>query len=254
VTGFRALVLAGSRGGVDPAAAYAGVSHKALIELGGQTLLARVVGALSRAGATSIAVSTNDPAVTLAAHALDGQSVEVSVLDAAGGPSLSVAQGARTLGTPLLVTTADHALLEPDWVQRFLADVPPDADIAALLAPEAAVRAAAPETQRSYLAFKDGRYSGCNLFYLRNDKALAVIELWRQVEAYRKQPWKIAALIGPGMLVGYLTGRLTLDAAVARIGAKVGVAAVAVRTPYGAAAIDVDKPADLDLVRKMVES
>lgn len=251
---FSALVLAGSRGGTDPVADYAGVAHKALIELSGQTLLARVVGALAAAGASRIAVSTSDPAVAIAAHALHRSPAEVSVLDATGSPSLSVAQGARALGTPLLVTTADHALLEPQWVQRFLADVPKDADIAALLAPESEVRAAAPETQRSYLAFRDGRYSGCNLFYLRTDSALAVIDLWRQVEAHRKKPWKIAALLGPSMLLGYLTGALTLDGAVAHIGRKTGVKAAAVRTPFGRAAIDVDKPADLDLVRKLVGS
>jgi hypothetical protein len=42
VSGFGALILAGSRGGVDPLAAYAGVAHKALILLDGETLLARV--------------------------------------------------------------------------------------------------------------------------------------------------------------------------------------------------------------------
>ena len=134
---------------------------------------------------------------------------------------------------------------------RFLADVPAQADVAALLAPEAVVRAAAPETQRSYLRFRDGGYSGCNLFYLRNERALAIIDLWRQVERHRKQPWRIAAILGPSMLFGYLLGRLTLDQAVARLGRKAGVVVAAVRTPYGLCAIDVDKPADLDLVRTL---
>jgi len=249
VTGFTALVLAGSRGGPDPVAVYAKVAHKALIVLGGQTLLARVISALQAAGATRIAVSTSDPAV----GALVPAAPVGVVLEASAGPSLSVAQAARQLGTPLLVTTADHALLDGAWVSRFLADIPPDADIAALLAPEAVVRAAAPQTQRSYLSFRDGRYSGCNLFYLRNERALAAIDLWRQVEAHRKRPWRIAALLGPGMLIGYLLGRLTLDQAVARIGRKAGVTAAAVRTPYGLCAVDVDKPSDLDLVRSLVE-
>ena len=38
-------------GGADPVAAYGGAPHKALIRLGGETLLARVVGALRAAGA-----------------------------------------------------------------------------------------------------------------------------------------------------------------------------------------------------------
>lgn len=249
---FTALVLAGSRGEPDALSAYAGVSHKGLIELGGETLLARVIGALDRAGAGHIGVSASDPAIIEAVGRLK-TAARLEALPASTSPSLSVGQGARALGLPVLVTTVDHALLQPEWITRFLADIPASADVAALLAPEAAVRAAAPDTIRSYMKFRDGRYSGCNLFYLRNERALAVIDLWRQVETHRKQPWKIAAMLGPGMLLGYLLGRLTLDEAVRRLGRKAGVTAVAVRTPYGLAAVDVDKPADLDLVRRLVD-
>ena len=252
MTPFTVLVLAGSRGEPDALSAYADVSHKGLIQLGGHSLLARVIGALDDAGASYIGVSTSDPAIIEALGALKTKA-RVEALPASMSPSLSVRQGAQALGLPVLVTTVDHALLRPEWVQRFLADIPADADVAALLAPEAAVRAAAPDTIRSYMKFRDGRYSGCNLFYLRNERSLAVIDLWRQVEAHRKQPWKIAAMLGPTMLIGYLLGRLTLDDAVQRLGRKAGVEAAAVRTPYGLAAVDVDKPADLDLVRRLVE-
>ena len=246
MTGFTALVLAGSRGGIDPVAEYAGVSHKGLIVLGGETLLARVLGALKAAGATRIGVSTNDEGVA-------GQlPAGVERIASTSSPSLSVREGAEALGTPLLVTTVDHALLQPEWVRQFIADTPADVDIAVLMAPEGAVREAAPGTQRTYLRFRDRRYSSCNLFLLRTPKALAAVELWRRVEAYRKQPWRIALLMGPQVLLGYALGLLTLDAAVALIGRKAGVKAAAVRTAYGLAAVDVDKPADLDLVRKIV--
>lgn len=245
MTGFTALVLAGARPGPpDAVTAYAGVAHKALIMLEGQTLLARVIEALRGAGAGRILVSTNEPAVAQAATTLGAE-----VLAAAASPSLSVAEALEAASAPLLVTTSDHALLRAEWVSRFLADAPEDSDICALLAPEAAVRAAAPHTQRTYLAFADGRYSGCNLFLLRTPEAGAVIQLWRRVEVERKRPWRVAAMIGPGMLIGYALRRLTLDGAVARLGARTGVRAAAVRTPFGLAAVDVDKPSDLDLVR-----
>jgi CTP:molybdopterin cytidylyltransferase MocA len=250
VTGFRALVLAGSRPEIDPLLTYADVAHKSLITLQDQTLLARVVDALTMAGADSISVCTSHPAVIASVGQIT-TSARLEIIPAADSPSLSVAQGAQVMGFPLLVTTADHALLRPEWVQEFLAGVPDDADIAALLAPEVLVQAAAPEGKRTYLAFRDGRYSGCNLFYLRSEAGLGAVALWRQVEARRKQPWKIAALLGPGMLLAYLTGRLSLDQAVARLGRKAGVRACAVRTRHGLAAVDVDKPADLDLVRRL---
>jgi GTP:adenosylcobinamide-phosphate guanylyltransferase len=248
---FTALVLAGSRGGPDPVAGYAGVSHKALIELAGRSLLRRVVEALDAAGATRICVSSNDPDVA-AELATIRVSATLETIAAADGPSLSVRQAADRLGAPLLVTTADHALLEPQWVRQFIDAIPDGADIAALLAPEALVQAAAPGARRTYLRFRDGRFSGCNLFWLATPRALAAIDLWRRVEAHRKEPWRIAGLLGPSILLRYALNRLTLDGAVAAIGRKAGVTAAAVRSPYGLAAVDVDKPADLDLVRSLV--
>lgn len=247
MTGFSALVLAGSRGGVDPVAAYAGAPHKALIRLGGRTLLARVVGALREAGAGRIAVISSHPDVRAEAARLD-----VEAVDEAAGPSLSVKAGAERLGTPLLVTTADHALLEAAWVKRFLADVPPSVDVAALIAARATVEAAAPETQRTWLRLADGDWSGCNMFYLANPGALAVIDLWRRVEAERKRPWKMAQILGPRMLLRYVTRRLGLADAAVQLGRLAGVRAAIVETPYGLASVDVDKPADLDLVRRIV--
>jgi GTP:adenosylcobinamide-phosphate guanylyltransferase len=253
LTAFTALVLAGSRGGVDPVAAYAGVSHKGLIELGGRTLLQRVLKALDAAGATRVGVATNEAAI---ADALPDVRLKAKLqrLPAAQGPSLSVRQAAERLGTPLLVTTVDHALLQPEWIRQFLDAAPSEADVAVLLAPEAVVQAAAPQTQRTYLRFRDGRYSGCNLFLLRNERSLRAVDLWQRVEAHRKQPWRIAMMLGPATLAAYALGLLTLDDAVRAIGRRARVSAAAVRTPFGLAAIDVDKPADLDLVRTLVPS
>jgi GTP:adenosylcobinamide-phosphate guanylyltransferase len=251
LTGFTALLLAGSRPGDDPVAAYAGVGHKGLIELAGETLLARVLHALDAAGAARVFVSTDAPEIAAAAGKLRLKA-EVRVVPAAESPSRSVGQAAEATGTPLLVTTVDHALLRPEWVRQFLDAVPAEADIAVLVAPEAVVQAAAPGTRRTYLRMRDGRFSGCNLFLLRTPRALSAVALWRRVEAHRKQPWRIAGLLGPQMLLGYGLGLLTLDGAVRRLGRKAGATAAAVRTPYGLAAVDVDQPADLDLVRSIV--
>lgn len=247
MTPFNALVLAGSRGGVDAVAAYAGVAHKALITLKGTTLLARVVEALRVAGAGRVVVISSHPDVRAEVLRLG-----VEGLDEAAGPSLSVRRGVETIGTPLLVTTADHALLEGDWVRRFLDDVPADMDIAALVAARATVEAAAPDTERTWLKLADGQWSGCNLFWLANDRALGIIDLWRRVEAERKRPWRMAQILGPGFLLQYATGRLTLKNAATRLGRLAGLRAAIVETPYGLASVDVDKAADLDLVRRII--
>jgi 2-phospho-L-lactate guanylyltransferase (CobY/MobA/RfbA family) len=248
MTAYSALVLAGSRpGAADPVAAAEGVSHKALVSVGGAPMLARVIAALRGAGIARVAVSTTDPAVSALAAELG-----CIVLPALGGPSESVGAAFGILGAPLSVTTADHALLRPEWVRAFIDRTPPDTDVTILLARRDAIEAALPGTRRTYLRFADGHWSGCNLFLLASERAGAAIDTWRAVEADRKRPWRIAARLGPGMLLGYLTGRLTLSGAISRLGERIGIAARMVEAPDGLAAIDVDKASDLAEVRTIV--
>ncbi len=242
-----AVILAGSRGGIDPLAAAEGVAHKALIEIAGKSMLARVAVALRGAGVDRIAVSANDPAVIVAADVLG-----LEVVWTGAGPSRSVASALEAIGAPLIVTTVDHALLEAEWVTQFLADVPDGADVAVLLARRERIEAAAPGSRRTYLRFADGAWSGCNLFLLATPSARSAVSLWEQVEADRKRPWRIVRKLGPGLLLRYLVGRLSLARAIAHLGRLAGVTAAIVESRSGLAAVDVDTVADLADVRAIV--
>ena len=113
-----------------------------------------------------------------------------------GGPSATVAAALRALGVPLLVTTADNALLETAWLGEFLAAIPAEADLAAALARRDAVEAAAPDTRRTWLRFADGDYSGCNLFLLRRPAAAGAIAFWQTLERERKRPLRMVRRLG----------------------------------------------------------
>ena len=80
------------------------------------------------------------------------------------------------------------------------------------------------------------------------DRAAAA---WREVEAERKRPWRLALRIGFGTLLDYALGRLAMEAAIARLGRRIGIEATLVPAPDGRAAIDVDKPEDLALARRL---
>lgn len=243
-----AVVLAGSRPGApDPVAATEHVAHKALVEVGGEPMLSRVVGALRSAGIDTIAVSADHPAVAALARSID-----CIVIAPGPGPSASVAAAFQQFGAPMLVTTADHALLQPQWVRDFLADTPVDADVAVLLARRVMVEAALPGSRRTYLKLADGGWSGCNLFLLASGRAAAAIATWSHVEADRKRPWRIAGRLGAGTLWRYVLGRLTMAEAIARLGRRIDIAASAVAARDGLAAVDVDKPGDLAQVRVLI--
>src|SRR3546814_940453 len=101
---------------------------------------------------------------------------------------------------------------------------------------------AVPDTQRTWLRFADGHFSGCNMFYLATPAAAGVVQFWRSLEADRKHPLKMLRKIGPGSALCYLFGRLSLRNAVKHIGKRSGADAGIVELPFGRAAVDVDKP------------
>lgn len=254
-TGLTALVLAGSRGPHEPLAVYAGVSHKALIEVDGQTMVERVVNALAKLPqVTRIVVMIETPALLDSLPALRALGERVLSAPAAGSPSLSVAAALEQFGTPLLVTTADHALLQPEWLQYFLDHCPDHRDVCVALARREQVLAAVPDTQRTWLRFADGHFSGCNMFYLATPRAAGVVQFWRGLESDRKHPWRMLRRVGLGSALRYLFGKLSLREAVQRIGARSGAMAAIVELPFGRAAVDVDKPSDLDLVRRLIDA
>lgn len=253
MTPVTALVLAGSRGPGEPLAQAAGVRHKALLPIAGEPMLARVLRALQACpGVGRIVVSSEEPGLAEGLPGLDpGRPIER--LPAAGSPSLSVAAALQALGTPLLVTTADHALLEPAWVTHFLEQRSAEADVAVAVARAETVMAVAPDTQRTFLRFREGAFSGCNLFYLAGPRAAGAVAFWRRIEAERKRPLRMLARLGPLFVLRYAVGRLPVAAALRRFERLTGARPAAVVMPFGRCAIDVDKVADWELVERLLK-
>lgn len=245
---ISAIILAGTRPGGDPLAGAEGKPHKALIELEGRSLLERVSAALKDVPLQAVAVSCDEGPVAAEARCLG-----LATLPTGKGPSESVAIAMEQLGTPLVVTTVDHALLQSAWVRDLIENTSGDADVGIMLAERSVVERAMPNTKRTYLRFADGQWSGCNLFYLRTEAALAAVDTWRAVEADRKRPWRIASRLGLNTLLAYAFGRLTLAQGIARLGLRIGIEARLVPASNGLAAVDVDKPQDLVDIRSYLE-
>jgi GTP:adenosylcobinamide-phosphate guanylyltransferase len=229
-----------------------------LLEVGGQPMIVRVVRALrATPGIGRITVSIEDPAALadvpeLARLAREGA---LSVHRSLPSPSRSVLDVLEGLppGQSLLVTTGDHALLRAEIVLRFLADAEAGAaDLAIGMVAARILRARYPESKRTYLSFRDDGYSGANLFLFRTPQARAAAAFWVRAERFRKRPWRLVSAFGPVALALFLLRRLDLDAALARASRGIGARVAAVRLPFPEAAVDVDKPEDLELARAIV--
>jgi GTP:adenosylcobinamide-phosphate guanylyltransferase len=255
---FTALILAASRGAADPVAKSEGTSHKCLVDVAGRPMLVRGVDALSASpsvGAIAISVEAPDVLAALAPVAGAVAAGRIALLTSGATTSASVLGAVEALGAPypVLITTADNPLLTPEMVEHFCAEaLASDADLAVALASETVVREAVPTAERTFLGFRDGRYSGCNLYALMRPAGLEAVRFWAAAERHRKRPWRLVALFGLGSLVLFLLGRLSLDQAFARASRVMKVRAKALRMPFPTAPIDVDKPADLALVRRIL--
>jgi GTP:adenosylcobinamide-phosphate guanylyltransferase len=255
---FTALVLAGSRGPDDPVARARGVAHKCLAPVAGVPMLVRVILTLAACPSVGrIRVALEDPALLEDLPALRPlrEAGRCTALATGATPSQSVLRALDELADPLpwLVVTGDHPLLTPAIVEHFCAAArTTGADLAAGLTPASAIRAAYPEAQRTYLRFRDEHYSGANLYALLGPEARRAIAFWRRAELERKRPWRLVRAFGWRPLLAYLLGRLTLDAAMRRASRITGARVAAVSLPFAEAAIDVDKPADLELVETIL--
>lgn len=248
---WHAIILAAGRGPNDPMAKAYGAANKCTLTIGGVPMLERVTAALEAAGTVaSIAVSIERPGI-----ASDMLGTRVTAIPSANSAPASVLAAVHSghLAYPVLITTGDHALLTPDMVRYFCAaSENSGADFTAGLATAETILAAYPDSVRTFFRLGPDRVSGCNLFALRNDRALRLLERWKYLEQVRKKPWRLIAAFGVTPLIMFLTGRLDLDGAFAFVSKKLGLTARPVLMPFAEAAIDVDKPSDKEMAERIV--
>jgi CTP:molybdopterin cytidylyltransferase MocA len=250
---WHAVILAAGRGPHDPMAKACGVAHKCLLPVAGTSMLLRVVRALE---ATDIvkpyALSIENGAPY--ARALGKNSASVTpIAPQSSAPSSARAAIMQLAHYPVLITTGDHPLLTPEMLMHFMTEgEKSNADVLAGLATGETIRAAYPETRRTYFKLGGTEVSGCNIFAVMNEKGLRLVEAWQDIERNRKKPLKLIAAFGILPLIEFLLGRLTPERAFARISQRLGITAKPVFMPFAEAAIDVDKPEDLKLAETIL--
>ena len=250
-------VLAGERPGPRPVADAEGVSGKVLVDIDGRPMLARVLD-VAAAAVDGRPIHVCGPQALLrgAAAELDRRSAsgELAWVEPGASPSMAaralVEAGLAGGNDAVVITTGDHPLLTAGTLGAFVAAaLATDADAVAGLASHAAVRAAFPASRRTALKFADEARCGCNLFLFRGAAALPVLDFWQTVESHRKQPHRILGLLGPGTVVRYMAGRLTLDEALRQLSRVAGASVATARIADPDAAVDVDSLEDLATVR-----
>ncbi len=257
---FTAVVLAADRGPDDPVTKAAGVRCKSLTPVGGTPMVFRVLDALTASQVVNTYILCGPP------KSVVDQEPDLGNLIASGRikwfenqatPSSSAFHVLQTLPneTPVLLTTADHALLSARIVDYFCSEAQAtDCDVVAGIARHEAVKATYPQTRRTATHLEDGAYCGCNLFAFLTPRARLAADFWRRVENQRKNPLRVIRVLGWSAVARYLMGWLSLNEALDRMSRRLGFKAGAVVLPCPEAAVDVDSVSDLKLVETIVSN
>lgn len=241
------LVMAASRRGVDdPVALLQGKAHKCLVEIDGQVMLERVLEALVDSGCFDrIHVSLDTPDVLEATPRMrgwveDGTAIFVA---ARGNLADSVLAAVEEIGQPLplVITTGDNALHTPelvhDFVEGFMAG---SEDVALGLSTEEVVLREFANSGLAFHQLKDGGSSSCNLYGLRNERALTAVKVFEGGGQFGKRHWRILKAFGLWPFVLYKLKLTTMRGLIDAIGRRLGVSIAPVMLDYPFGPIDVD--------------
>ena len=258
---FRTVILAGERPGGSPLSHAFNVPASVMVPVAGKPSLARVIQAIDGSNSTgsgvicgpSAEIVENNEELKTILHTTPNE-----WLEPAQGPAASALAALEKLDHyPALLTAGDHALSNGEIIDDFCEQSLSqndriNCDLIIGFVPYALVQAAWPEAKRTVLKFSNGQYCGSNLFAILNPEGRNALSFWREAEADRKHPWRIARRFGLIALLRYLFRRLTLEDALRSLSSAAGCRIGYVEVMFARAAVDVDSIADQQLAEKIL--
>lgn len=250
-----ALILAG--GGAPPELTEAtGQIERALIPVGSSPMLAHVISALLETRGIERVAVVGSPEVLEAAaqeaHVIAVPAGERMVDNLKAGVLALQGKGHGDGG--VLVCTCDIPLIHRETIEKLLDGATArELDIAYPIVRRATCEAAFPGGQRTYARLGDGEFTGGNAVVFPARILGDIVSLVDTAYNARKNPAALARMLGVGLMLKFATRRLTIADVEKRAGQILKCAAGAVEMRDATIAFDVDKAADLTVVREKLE-
>lgn len=244
---YDAIILAGGENS-ECLSRFSSQPYEAMIEIAGKPMVTFVADAL--AAAPQVArIFVMGPVKQLAKC-----NFPENVILVEGGKTITetIQLGMDVLGheEKVLVVTADIPLLTPVAINDFLnqcAEV--EVDLYYPIVSKETNNRHYPGNKRTYVRFKDGTYTGGNIFLVNPVIVPQCLQVAKELIDNRKNPFKLCCLLGWGFVLSFLMGTLSLSKVKERVAELLGVTGTVIKSPYPELGIDVDKPSDLELVR-----
>lgn len=230
-----------------------GVTAKALLSFEGRSILKRTISALRAEPRIGRIVVIGPQEVREEAMAAGA---DAAIEERSSAPE-NLQRGLDWLVRPaaglparrVLIVAADLPFLTAEAIGRFLDACPAGCDLAAPLVRREEFDAAYPATPSTFVRLRDGEVTlGCVFLVDPETIARCRAAIDRAFEA-RKSQWQMARLLGAGVVLRWVAGRLSTQHLVNRLDQTLGCRSCAV----GGApelAYDVDLPEDYDYALK----
>lgn len=257
MSSIRIIILAAQRpGAVDPLAIQHGVSHKCLVPLVGEPVIAHVLAtAAHHPGVSDVRISIEEAmfeAMKTVIAGIAGDHAPIACVASADNLADSVIAAVQGHEGPSIITTADNALLTFDALEAMCAALSGKADVVIAMTRKASVLAAHPDGQRRFYRFADDAYSNCNLYGIGGAYALGAAEIFRSGGQFAR---KLARIIDAFGLVNLILLRLrvaSLGQGLKRISKRLGLSVMPVILTDGRNAIDVDNERTYAIVAELI--
>ncbi|WP_378951164.1 nucleotidyltransferase family protein [Pelosinus sp. sgz500959] len=244
---YDAIILAGGENS-KCLSHFSSQPYEAMIEIAGKPMVTFVADAL--AAAPQVArIFVMGPVKQLAQC-----SFPENVILVEGGRTITetIQLGMNSLGhkNKVLVVTADIPLLTPTAINDFLTQCSKtEVDLYYPIVSREINNQHYPGNKRTYVRFKDGTYTGGNIFLVNPVIVPQCLAVAKELIDNRKNPFKLCCLLGWGFVLNFLIGTLSLSKVKERVASLLGVTGTVIKSSYPELGIDVDKPSDLELVR-----
>ncbi|ADL06842.1 nucleotidyltransferase family protein [Thermosediminibacter oceani] len=109
-----------------------------------------------------------------------------------------------------------------------------------------------PGIKRTYARVREGTFTGGNVALVKVGSAKRCIKKAEEFFTYRKNPLKLASILGFSVVLKFLLGKLSIPELEKRVYDIFGIKARAVISDFPEIGNDVDKKSDLELVREVL--